>query len=147
MSWQTLLTADVLSKLSGPELDALQTAALADGQKDPVPGIILTVTDEIRGYVAANPNNRLGASGTIPVKLVSAALAIIRHRICTRLPVASLLTEQRIREKEDAIRLLERVADNKFAVEDPVTGETATPKVQQVSTPTRKTSRDKLSGL
>ena len=105
MAWQSLTSADVLSKLSGAELSALQTAALGDGQSDPVPGIIQAVVDEVRGYVAANHDNQLGAAGTIPSKLVSAALAIIRHRLCTRLPVASLLTEQRIREKDDAIRL------------------------------------------
>jgi hypothetical protein len=136
-----------MSKLSGAELSALQTAALGDGQTDPVPGIVTVVIDEVRGYVAANPRNVLGADGTVPSKLVSAALAIMRHRVCTRLPVKSLLTDERISEKNDAIRLLERTADGKFAIEDPVSGDTSGPKVEQVSTPTRKTSRAKLSGL
>lgn len=147
MSWQSLTTDDVLSKLAGPELAALQSAALADGQSDPVPGIIQVVVDEVRGYVAAHSQNRLGDAGTIPSKLVSATLAIIRHRICTRLPVASLLTEQRIREKDDAIRLLERVADGRYSIEDPVTGEPSAIKVEQASTPVRKATRTKLAGL
>lgn len=147
MSWQNLTPSDVLSKLSGAELSALQSAALGSGQTDPVPGIISAVVDEVRGYIAANPNNRLGSAGMVPSKLVSATLAIIRHRVCTRLPLKSLLTEERISEKADAIRLLERVADGRFAIEDPVTGETATPKVEQVSIPVRKTSRTKLAGL
>lgn len=147
MSWQTITSDSVLSKLSGAELSAIQTAALGTNQTDPVPGIIAAVVDEVRGYVAANPDNRLGAEGMVPSKLVSATLALIRYRVCTRLPVKSLLTEDRVREKDDAIRLLERVADGRFAVEDPVTGETASPKVEQVSTPTRKATRTKLGGL
>jgi phage gp36-like protein len=147
MAWQTITASDVLSKLSGAELSALQTAALGDGQTDPLPGIVTAVVDEVRGYIAANRNNRLGAAGTVPSKLVSASLSIIRHRLCTRLPVKSLLTEERVKEKEDAIRLLERTSDGRFAIEDPQTDETSVAKVQQVSKPTRKTSREKLAGL
>lgn len=147
MAWQALTASDVLAKLSGAELTALQSAALGNGQSDPVPGIITAVIDEVRGYIAANPDNRLGDAGMVPSKLVSATLAIIRYRICTRLPVKSLLTEDRIREKDDAIRLLERVADGKFAIEDPLTGDTSSAKIEQASTPVRRASRSTLSGL
>lgn len=147
MAWQSITVTDVMTKLSGAEVSALQTAALGSGQTDPVAGIITAVVDEVRGYVAANPDNRLGDAGKVPSKLVSATLSIIRHRICTRLPLKSLLTEERIAEKNDALRLLDRVADAKFAIEDPVTGDISTAKIEQVSTPSRKTSRTKLAGL
>lgn len=123
MAWQSLTTDDVKTRLAGAEVAALQSAALASGQTDPIPDIITAVVDEVRGYIAAG-GITLGAAGTIPSKLVSAALAIVRYRVCTRLPVKSLLTEDRVRENEAAIRLLERVADGKFAVEEPTTADT-----------------------
>jgi len=119
MAWQTISTDNVKTRLAGAEVAALQTAALAEGQSDPLPEIVQTVVDEVRGYIAAGGFS-LGAAGTLPSKLVSAALAIVRYRVCTRLPVKSLLTEQRVRENDAAVRLLERVADGKFMVEDPV---------------------------
>lgn len=147
MAWSTLTSSDVKTRLTGAELAALQTAALAAGQTDPLPDILAQVTSEARGYIAANPKNSLGAAGTLPSKLLSAALAIIRYRLATRLPVKSLLTEDRVKENEQAIRLLEQVAADKFAVEDPVSGEHHVLAIEQASTPTRISTREKLSGL
>jgi phage gp36-like protein len=123
MAWTTLNAAAVATRLTGPELAALQSAALADGQTDPLPEIVTQVVDEVRGYVAAG-GITLGAAGTVPSKLVSAALAIIRYRLATRLPIKSLLTDTRIQENRDAIQLLQRVADGKFLVEEPTETDT-----------------------
>ena len=118
MAWNTITTDDIKSRLAGAELNALQTAALADGQTDPTPEIVNQVIDEVRGYIAA-AGVTLGTEGTIPSKLKVATLNLIRYRLCSRLPVASLLTEARIKEYDDAVRLLEQVAAKKFAVEEP----------------------------
>lgn len=131
MSWQTLSVDNVKTRLTGPELSALQSAALASGQEDPLPEIITTVVDEVRGYISAG-GHTLETGTTVPSKLVSASLAIIRYRLATRLPVKSLLDENRIREYQDAVKLLERVADGRFAIEEPVT---ATSEVQGGSSP------------
>ena len=147
MSWISITSSDVKVKLTGAELAALQSAALASGQSDPLPDIISQVSDEVRGYIAANRSNTLGAAGTIPQKLLSAALSIIRYRLATRLPVKSLLTEDRVKENEQAIRLLEQVAADKFAIEDPVSGETSGVSIEQASTPVRTATRTKLAGL
>ena len=147
MAWIAITPDDVKTRLTGAEVAALKSVALAPGQGDPLDEIIAHVTNEVRGYVAANVKNTLGAAGTIPAKLLSAALAIIRYRVATRLPTKSLLTEDRVRENDAAIRLLERVADDKFAIEDPITGDVSGISIQFVSTPTRLTSRQKLSGL
>lgn len=125
MAWQEITTDNVKTRLTGSELTALQTAALASGQSDPLPEIISTVVDEVRGYIAAGGFN-LEEGSKIPSKLVSAALAIIRYRLATRLPVKSLLDENRVRENEQAITLLGRVADRKFFVEEPTTVEDET---------------------
>jgi phage gp36-like protein len=123
MAWNIITTDDIKSRLAGAELNALQTAALADGQVDPTPEIIAQAIDEVRGYVAAG-GNTLGLDGTVPSKLKLTTLNIIRYRLCSRLPVASLLTESRIKEYDDAVRLLEQVAAKKFAVEEPTVAAT-----------------------
>ncbi len=147
MSWISITESDVQSKLAGAELAALKTAALASGQTNPLTEIIEQVVDEVRGYIGGNRANTLGAAGTIPQKLLSAALAMIRYRLATRLPVKSMITEDRKAEYDGAIRLLEQVAAGKFSIEDPVSGERSGVSIEQASTPTRNATRTKLAGL
>lgn len=119
--WIELQEEDILTRLAGAELRAYRTAATAEDQDDPLPEVLAAVTDEVRGYVAACPGNRLGPVGRIPSRLKSAALDLARYRLTTRLPVR--ISEERKREYENAIRLLEQVARCVFAVEDPDGGE------------------------
>ncbi len=147
MAWSSITAAQVKTRLTGAELAACQTAALAAGQTDPLPEIVTQVVDEVRGYIAGCRENTLGADGTLPSKLQSAALAIIRYRLATRLPVKSLLTEERVEENKAAIRLLEQVAACKFSIEDPNSGDRSGVAIEQASTPTRVATREKLAGL
>lgn len=117
MPWISLTAADVATRLAGPELDAVRSAALA--ADDPLPEIVAAVVEEVRGYVAACPRNRLGATGTLPKALEAAALALCRGRLLSRLPVPSLDTEARRREVEDAQKLLRDVAAGRFYVDQP----------------------------
>lgn len=119
MPWISITEAGVRSRLADRELSALRSAARAEGQADPLDEVIARTVDEIRGYIAANSANRLGVAGRIPAQLEGAALAIIRYRLATRLPVASLLTEERKEEHRDALTLLRDVAAGRFAVEAP----------------------------
>lgn len=114
MSWITIIEADLEARLSGPELAAFRGAALKSGQADPVAPVIRGVIDEIRGYVAGNKANTLGAGETIPSELLDAALALVVARLPARLPVR--MTEERLEAKRDAIALLRQVADGKFFV-------------------------------
>ncbi len=127
MAWISIETADVQRSLSGAELSALQSAALASGQTDPIPTVIADVVNEIRGYIAACAANTLGASGTIPDKLKNAALARIRYEAFTRLPVTrGLLTEDRVDANKAALVLFRDVAACRFAIEEPTTADTET---------------------
>jgi phage gp36-like protein len=120
MPWQLITETDIRDRLSGPELAAYKTAALATGQTDPLPGLIAQTVDEARGYIAAAGNVSLGEGTTVPSKLVSAVVAIVRWRLITRLPLNSAaLLETRKQEYQDALRLLEQVAAGKFLVEEP----------------------------
>ena len=121
MSWITLTESDVLTRLSGPELSALKTAALGAGQGNPLPEVIAQVVREVRGHVAACDRNRLGEGQTIPDELLGAALNRIRYELVTRLPVASLLTDARREANRDATALLGRVAACQFAIVAPAT--------------------------
>lgn len=115
--WVTITEDDFNRKMAGPETNALKTKVLAAGQANPLPEIIADVVNEVRGYVAVK--NTLAAGATIPDKLESAALAIIRFRLATRLPVSTLLTDDRRTENKDALALLKMVAQGDYAIDEP----------------------------
>ncbi len=119
MSWLILTEAQVLTKLSGPEVAAVKAAALAPGQENPLPAIIEQIVGEVRGYVGACPDNILGPAGTIPPELEGAALSRIRFELATRLPVKSLLTDDRREANRTALSLLRDVARCDFALVPP----------------------------
>jgi phage gp36-like protein len=149
MAWIALTVTEVTTRLAGAEVTALQTAALATAQTDPLSEIIEQVVDEVRGNIAAG-GYTVGASQTIPSRLVGAALAIIRYRAATRLPQSGILDDNRVAEYRDALRLLERVADGKFAIEDPVTADTeasGAPGPAMDDAPDNYFTRDEQDGL
>lgn len=145
MAWAAITEADILTVMAGPELEAIRAAALKAGQADPVAPTITDVTDLVRGYVAVR--NTLGPDGTIPSKLQTSALDIIASRIPQR--VNHDPSEGRKTKEKEAIRLLERVADGKFRVEEPTTAsEESTGSIAPViSASTRKFTRATQDGI
>lgn len=121
MSWVTITESDVITKLSGPEVAAMKSAALQAAQADPLPEVISQVVKEIRGYVAGCSSNTLGEGETIPDELLGAAISRIRYELATRLPVPGLLTEARTRANENAVTQLRDVAACRFKVVPPAT--------------------------
>jgi hypothetical protein len=150
MSWVVLTEADVVTKLSGPELAAMKAAALQAAQVSPLPGVITQVVKEIRGYVAACQRNTLGDGQTIPDELLGAAISRIRFELATRLPVASLLTEDRRTANANALSLLRDAAGCRFLVVQPATAaadQAGGPAVAIVTKTARRATRDHLRGL
>jgi hypothetical protein len=147
MSWIAITEDDVKTRLAGAELAAYKSAALAQGQANPLPEVIAQVVSEVRGYIAANQRNFLSLGELIPDKLLSATLAIIRYRLLTRLPIP--VAEDRKQESEAAIRLLERVADGKFAIEEPddVSDDVLPAPAPRITTPTRRFSQSAQDGI
>lgn len=145
----TITETDVITKLSGPELDAMQSAALQTDQEPPLPGIITQVVKEVRGYVAACERNVLGAGETIPDELLGAAISRIRFELATRLPEAGLLSEDRRTANTNAIRLLESTAACKFLVIGPETPaeEQASGSAEVISKTCRRFDRSQMDGL
>ena len=66
MAWRAITEADLLTRISGPELESFREAGLAQNQEDPIAASMTQVTGTIRGYVAACAKNTLGPEGTIP---------------------------------------------------------------------------------
>ena len=148
MAWISITEDDVLTRVSGPEAQAYRTAAKASGQEDPLPEVIAAVVDEVRGYVSACRENSLGADGKIPPRLKHTALAMIRWRLINRLPIRSeALLDTRRHDNDEAIRLLQRVAECKYRVEDPDTGESTQILKPTISGRKRKFGRDNQRGI
>lgn len=128
MAWVELTVEDLKPRLSGPELTLLQSRALATGQSDPVPEVIAQAIDEVRGYVSSNRKNVLGPAGTIPAQLKRAAVSIAIWDLAGRPGAGGKIvrTEDRKDAYNDAMKLLERVSKDEFAVEAP---ESAGPEV------------------
>jgi phage gp36-like protein len=121
MSWTAPTVNDLKTRLAGPELTALSNAAKATGQADPTQEILTRAIDECRGYLAARPDSDMGPAGTLPLQVHGACLDLARYRLCTRLPVASLLTDARYNEYKDALTLLHDVQAGRCIVEAPDT--------------------------
>lgn len=140
--WISISEADVLTVLSGPELDAYRNAAKASGQTDPVAPTIAQVTALVRGYVGAWGRNRLGESGTIPEKLLAPALDLIALRLPQRVRVNP--NEVRKLNAQAALRLFEQVANGLFDIEEPLVPDAE--KSSSSATPTISVSRVKRFG-
>jgi len=146
MAWVTITEAMLIKYVSGAEIDALRSAALAAGQVDPVDPTIDEITELVRGYIAACAENSMGDAGTIPERLVSHACTLILCAIITRVPGYEL-DDDRAQAKKDALRLLEQVADCDYAIEDPDTGEDTSGSIELVNYETRRATRTSMEGL
>jgi hypothetical protein len=137
--WISITEADVLTVLSGPELEAYRNAAKATGQTDPVAPVIAQVTALARGYVGACGRNRLGESGTIPEKLLAPALDLLALRLPQR--VRLVANETRKSNAQEALRLFERVANCQFDIEEPLVADTEVSSVGPSPTIAARTKR------
>ena len=116
-TWRAITEDDLLTVLSGAELEAYRAAALASGQDDPVAAVISAAVGECRGRIAAHAANRLADGETIPAALLPHVLVLARQRIFTRLPVR--VTDARQREEERTDAYLRDVARGLVAIEQP----------------------------
>lgn len=149
MSWTAPAETDLEHYLIAQELAAVKRY-LSDNQTDPVEEALANAVDRVRGYIAANNKNTLGATGTIPATLKETALVIARNTLLGRLPNDSLLTEGRKEAHRDAIATLKDVAAGRFAVTQPETAAAAQTRqgtIEVATSTSRKATREKLSGL
>ena len=149
--WRAITDLDVETVLSGPELEAIRSAAGdAEGDAaDMLPAIITTVTDEVRAHIEDCPQNRLGPVGTVPERVIHHALAIIRNRLLSRLNMDA--GDSRKVEHRDAVTFFQRVSECKVKIELPdaadVVSEANTPTVDVVVSTTQQMAKTGLKGL
>jgi hypothetical protein len=120
MAWSTLSAADMLNALTAPERDLFGSGDSASTSPDRLTAIISWVVDQVRGKVAALPENRgvMGASGTLPPELYGAAIAIARYTLLTSFPAGRMfLDDARTRAYTDALKQLDDAAEGKLIVE------------------------------
>lgn len=148
--WVTITEADLLTQISGDELEALREAALGAGQTDPVQPTINQVTNYVRGRVAACQQNTLGAGNTIPDELMAHALALIVLQFMTR-PAGTVIQQSESRQKAAALAedILRDVAKCLVAIEQPATAsdEVIASPTPSISGNTRTMTRDTMDGL
>lgn len=118
--WRILTKDDLLSRLSGPEHNALDGVALDWAQEEPLAEIVHEVAEEWRGALrrATTLDKRTDA---IPSEVLIHVLADVRYRAWTRLPnMADFLDERRVAEWERAMAI--RDALHKLSYEAPEEG-------------------------
>ncbi len=151
MAWRALTASDINTQLSATELASIRAQA-ASGT-DPVSDSSALVAERVRGYVAAHPSNRLGAAGTLPERLIGAAVALLVLELYGR--TAGLLidlNDTRKKAAESAVTLLRDVAAGRFAVELPESGtesaeDAKSASAELVTASARPLLRDDLAGL
>jgi hypothetical protein len=124
MAWLLLTSDHIATALTGPELAAAQSAALASGQSAPLDDILAQVSRYVRARIAACSRNALGEGDTIPDELLSAAIDIAVYRLAKRLPGKVLARQERIDAAAAAESLLQDVAACKLSLAQPLTATT-----------------------
>ncbi|MES2597185.1 MAG: phage protein Gp36 family protein [Verrucomicrobiota bacterium] len=151
--WFTPSEDTIKTRISGPELNALKSAARAQGLNTDtiITAALSRIVQMIRGYVGSK--HTLGAEGTIPDELESALGALWLVEFITRIPASGkLLDEARRKAAEDAMTLLKDVASGRFAIVPPTSpapeaAQAGGPKIQLVSSSTRIGHDLRSSGL
>ena len=116
--WIPITADDVKTRLTGVELAAFTTKALAAGQADPLPDIAAQVVREVRGHVAGG-GNLVGDGLTVPDELLAAAVDMIVFRMTTRLGIA--VKDERKTANDQAKTLMGQVGRGEFKVAPPAT--------------------------
>lgn len=152
--WIDLTLTRVKDKMLKAEYDALSTVSLPTGRAwaDMANAELAATSNQVRGYCP--PSTERGSGTTIPDELEDAALAFFRMKMFTRFPeLKRLWTKERQEEYLQAIALLERWADGKYHVAAPETAAdpedqaSSAAAVEQITSRTRRYTRDKMVGF
>ena len=149
MAWRKIVEADIVTQITGVELDSYREVVLADGQDDPVQPSIDGVTATVRGFISANHKNDLDDDATkIPDRLIDAAVSLIVVKIISRAGQEPSDTRKTL--ASDANRLLRDVAAGNFSIADPVTSqESSENAAKPIYRPSRQrtTTRQQQDGI
>ncbi|MFA5263063.1 MAG: hypothetical protein WC378_04505 [Opitutaceae bacterium] len=143
--WITLSVEQLATAKAAALVDALRTAALGDGQDDPLPEILSGVVTRIRAEIAAGGRTRLDVSPTkLPPSLKALALRMALREAQSRVNAGGALplSDDEKEEWRQDLRYLERIAKGEITVEESDSPETA-PTVQASTPSPLITARDR----
>lgn len=150
-TWQTVGLSDIKDRLDSVDVEAVQTRALSDGQPDPWTGILLAIVNSFRGTILQHPSNVLGSGDTVPAAAVRHVVSIAICDALGRFGLASLIDENRAKDKAAALSWLARVEDGKILFAPPETAadeQRDAPTIgAPLNTPNRQLNRTKLGKL
>lgn len=149
--WTAITIDDLRDREAAPMIHALQTAALADGQDDPVPELIQSALDSVRAAIATCPQNQLESDlSTIPPSLKDLTIRRIIRLAKGRLDLPA--TPEEIHDAKEDERTLRAISLCALAVEKPALP-APSPSYQRlgavelVRSRQRLATRDQLDGL
>ncbi len=120
MAWRALTRNDILSKLSGGELENIEAQLSESGTSLAV--LIAQTTDRVRGYIAAHPANTLGPEDTLPERLIADTVAYLIPELWSHTAGMIIdLDDTRRSSADRAEKLFRDVASGRYLVEDPDT--------------------------
>lgn len=123
MSWRSITDADLNAAKLAPLVSALRTAAIGDGQADPVNAIKATVVSRIRLKIQACASNVPDADESfIPDSLIALACRMILREAKSRLEMDLTDTEKKAWDVDE--RDLREIAACNLPVEAPTTATT-----------------------
>ena len=150
MPWISITPDDLNDTKLAPLMNALRTAALAEGQADPLPGYITTACNHIRRKVAACRTNRVDADATkIPESLKEVACRMVVRAAKDRLEISLTDDERKQWDKDD--RELDAIASCAMPIE--ISDDSEEPPVQStqprpsIKASCKRFSRDQQEGV
>ena len=148
--WRSITEADLLTRLSASELDAIRNLAEGEDRGDPITDAVANVTAKVRGYIAGNRANVMGAGGTLPGTLIDVAVALLVVDLYSRSAGLLIdLNDTRRKSAEAAERTLRDVAAGSFRVElpDGAADAFAGSSAAEMASPSAPLRRNDLAGL
>ena len=152
MEWIELTESHLQTQLSGVEIDLIKDTLLGEGQDDPVPDTLSNAVNEARGYISAG-GITLGATGTIPDRLISHVVARSVVNLIDRVPtlIGTLDPERSRRDRaKEALGIFRDVKSGNFSITDPVTDEESSESAAKpIYVPSRRrtTTRQQQDGI
>jgi hypothetical protein len=150
-AWITIAVDDMNDVLVGAQMNALRTAALADGQQDPFVVVMRDRCNYIRNRIAG----RVRVSQTayaVPPELRTCALMLILEVMQARLAPALKLKDDQVRLIERAYKDLDIAGTDDLPISTPddaieLTAQSGNGSMRVVARPTRTVKHSDFSGI
>lgn len=151
LAWTTLAVGDLNDAKAATLISAVQSNALASGQSDPVPALISSIIEELRGAIGFSGKYQVSATvSTIPPNLKDMAVQKI-VRVCKG-RLEQLLSQGEMADEVTYQKRINAIISGEYPIDqpsDPMASPPSTPqgRVSEVQGVTRRFTRCQLDGL